>query len=77
MSIEGIRKVYHFCQNCYIKWLGVRPRGGASPYKTFLRTPPPPPGKKHATLNQSDIGLGIAGVNRSNRDKTISAVFRI
>jgi len=23
-----------------IKGLGVRPRGGASPYKTFLSTPP-------------------------------------
>ena len=30
-----------FLKKWYIKGQGVRPRGGASPYKTFLSTPPP------------------------------------
>ena len=29
-----------FLKKWYIKGLGVGPRGGASPYKTFLSTPP-------------------------------------
>ena len=37
-SIEGIRKGYLSVKNG-IKGQGVGPRGGASPYKTFLSTP--------------------------------------
>ena len=33
-----------FCQKWYVKSQGVGPRGGASPYKTFLSPPPPVPG---------------------------------
>ncbi len=33
-------KGVQFLSKWYIKGLGVRARGGASPYKTFLSTPP-------------------------------------
>ena len=41
--MEGIRKGYFFSQKWYIKGQGFGPREGASPYKTFLITPNPPP----------------------------------
>ena len=41
MKKKGIRKGYLFWKKWYIKGQGVGPRGGASPYKTLLRTPIP------------------------------------
>ena len=42
LLIEGIRKGRPFRQKWYLKKKWVRPRGGASPYKTLLSTPPAP-----------------------------------
>ena len=41
LSIEAIRKGYHFCAKWYIKGSGVGPQGGAFPYKTLLSTSGP------------------------------------
>ena len=41
LSIEGIRKGYLSSQKWFIK--GVGPRDRASPWKTLLSAPPPPP----------------------------------
>ena len=40
-STKGVRKGYLFSQKWYIRGEGFGPRGGASPYKTLLSSPPP------------------------------------
>ena len=39
-SMGSMQKGYLFYQKWYIKGYGFGPRGGASPYKTLLSTPP-------------------------------------
>ena len=37
---KGIRKGYLFSQKWYVRGKGFGPRGGGSPYKTLLSSPP-------------------------------------
>ena len=58
---EDIQKGYLFREYWYIKGYGVGPRGGASPYKYLLSTPPQPPpsGVKDCLLGQFQLSQHI------------------
>ena len=55
LSKEGIREGYLFHEKWHIKGYGFGPRGGVSPHKNLLSTPPPSPPDAHWKIRSNPL----------------------